>query len=281
MRVLIRYPTLMLLSVALLLGQLGCPHMPKPPSEEMRAQFGTIGIVSGRSNPKIQFHPEFAKGRLSGACIGAGMGTGVGALYGLSLIASDGCCIGEGCAVVAIVAAAIGGVIGGVTGSIKGAVDAVPKKEAQKIEVAAKKAFDGISIQKTLAASVLKDSLELPHYVFVLLEEDPTISTIFNFSPLKEKGIDTVLELNVKTGGFKEGKGKNPVIAFFTKVHTRLIRTMDGKQIYSREFEYESSKHNSADWLDSEGRLLREEIDNCFRELPRQIVEEIFGKKSF
>jgi hypothetical protein len=62
------------------------------------------------------------------------------------------------------------------------------------------------------------------------------------------------------------------------KVHTRLIRTKDGKEIYSREFEYKSSKHSSPDWLDADARLLRDEIDNCSKELPKQIVEELFGK---
>jgi hypothetical protein len=272
---------IMLLSIVIFLGQSGCAHMPKPPSEEMRAHFGKIGIVSASSNPKIQFHPEFAKGRLSGAGIGFSAGLGSGILYG-GLVGAAASAPSGGWVAPYVVAggAAIGGVIGGVYGGIKGAVNAVPKGEAQKIEAAVKNAFDGIIIQKTMAAGVFKNSLELPNYVFVSLEEDDsTISTISNFRPLKEKGIDTVLELNVKAGGFKEGRGENPLIAFFMKVHTRLIRTMDGKEIYSREFEYESSKHDSADWFDTDARLLRDEIDHCFKELPRRIVEELFGKK--
>lgn len=278
-----RYPIIILLSIALLLGLWGCAHMPKPPSEEMKAQFGTIGIVSAASNPKIRFHPEFAKGRLSGACKGAGMGTVAGAFCGLSLMGHGGSCSGQGCAVIVIIAAAsaaIGGVVGGVAGGIKGAVDAVPKKEAERIEDTVKNAFDGTDIQKTMALSVFKNSLELPDYAFVLLEEeDFIISTPLDFGFLNERGIHTVLELNVKGGGFKEGRGKNPLIALFMKVHTRLIRTKDGREIYSREFEYKSSKHSSADWFDTDARLLRDEIDNCFKELPKQIVEELFGKR--
>jgi hypothetical protein len=275
---------LFLLSIALLLGQWSCAHMPKPPSEEMRAQFGTIGIVSAASNPKIQFHPEFAKGRLSGVGKGASMGTGAGALYGLSLMARGGSCGGQACAAVAIIAAAsaaIGAVVGGVAGGIEGAVNAVPKTEANKIEATTKNAFDGIGIQETMAASVFKNSLELPDHTFILLGKDNfMISTQNVLSLLAEKGINTVLELNVKEGGFKGGKGKNPSVALFMKVHARLIRTTDGREIYSREFEYKSSTHPSADWLDADGRLLEEEIDHCFKEFPRQIVEELFGKQS-
>jgi hypothetical protein len=113
-----------------------------------------------------------------------------------------------------------------------------------------------------------------------LKEEDLIISTPYDFSFLREKGINTVLELNVKGGGFKEGKGKNPLIALYMTVHIKLIRTMDGKEIYSREFEYKSSKHNAADWFDTDACLLRDEIENCFKELPKQIVEELFGKRS-
>jgi hypothetical protein len=64
------------------------------------------------------------------------------------------------------------------------------------------------------------------------------------------------------------------------KVHTRLIQTTDGKEIYSREFEYKSSKHSPTEWFGTDTRLLREEINNCFKELPKEIVEELFGKKS-
>ncbi len=274
---------IILVSIALVIGQWSSAHVPKPPSEEMRAQFGTIGIVSVRSDPQIQFRPDFAKGRLSGAGKGAGIGTGAGALYGLSLIAHGGSCGGQACAAVAVVAAAaaaIGAVAGGVVGGIEGAVNAVPKGEAKKIEADTKNAFNGIGIQETIAASVFKNSLESPDYTFILLEKDDfMISTQYDFNLLREKGIHTVLELNVKEGGFKGGKGKNPLVALFMKVRTRLIRTTDGREIYSREFECKSSTHRSDEWLDRDARLLREEIDHCFDDLPRQIVEELFGKK--
>ena len=255
--------------------------MPKPPSEEMRAQFGTIGIVSAASNPKIQFHPEFAKGRLSGVGKGAGIGTGAGAIYGLSLIPPTGSCRGYSCGAVVILAAtsaAIGAVVGGIVGGITGAVNAVPKEEANRIEATAKNAFDGIIIQKKMATSIFNNTLEFADYTFILLDQDDFIVPAqYDFSFFREKGIHTILELNVKEGGFKEGRGENPLIAFFMKVHTRLIQTMDGKEIYSREFEYKSSIHPSSDWLDANARLLQDEIDHCFKEFPKQIVEELFG----
>jgi hypothetical protein len=129
-----------------------------------------------------------------------------------------------------------------------------------------------------MAASVFENSLELPNYVFVLLdEEDLIISPSYDFRLLNERGIHTVLELNTRSGGFKEGRGENPLVALFMKVQIRLIRTKDGREIYSREFEYKSSKYSSADWFDMDARLFREEIDNCFEELARQIVEDVFG----
>jgi len=282
MRVSMHYLIVIVLSIALLLGQWGCAHMPKPPSEEMRAQFGTIGIVSASSNPKIQFHPEFAKGRLSGAGIGFSAGLGGGILYG-GLVGAAASTPTGGLLIPFLAGggAAIGGVIGGAYGGIKGAVNAVPKGESRRIEATVKNAFDEIGIQKTVATSVFKNSLELPDYTFILLgQDDSIISPQYDFSFLREKGINTILELNVMGGGFKEGKGKNPLIALFMKVHTRLIRTTDGREIYSREFEYKSSIHNSAYWLDTDATLLRDEIGNCFKEVPRQIVEELFGRKS-
>jgi hypothetical protein len=134
MRVSIRYSILFLLAIALLLGQWSCAHVPKPPSEEIRAQFGTIGIVSAYSDPKIQFHPEFAKGRLSGAGMGFSTGLGVGILYGAVSGAAASTPSGGFLAPFLVAGgAAIGGVIGGVCGGIAGAVNAVPKAEARKI----------------------------------------------------------------------------------------------------------------------------------------------------
>jgi len=273
---------IILLSIALLPGVWSCAHSPKPVSEEMRAQFGTIGIVSGSSKPKIQFHPEFAKGRLSGAGIGFSVGLGGGILYG-GLVGAAASTPSGGLVAPFVVGggAAIGGVVGGVYGGIEGAVNAVPKGESRRIEATVKNAFDGIGIQKTVVTSVFKNSLELSDYTFILLQQDDfIISPQYDFKLLREKGINTILELNVKGGGFKEGKGKNPLIALFMKVNTRLIRTTDGSEIYSREFEYKSSIHHSAYWLDTDAPLLRDEIDNCLKELPRQIVGELFGKRS-
>ncbi len=120
MRTLRFHSIIILLSFTPLLGLWGCAHVPKPPSEEMRGQFGAVGIVSEGSSPNIQFHPEFAKGRLAGAAMGAGIGTGAGALYGLSIIIGrGGSCGGQACAGVVVIAAAasaIGAVAGGVLG---------------------------------------------------------------------------------------------------------------------------------------------------------------------
>ena len=269
-----------LLSIATFSGLWSCAHTPKPVSEEMRSEFGRIGILSATSAPKVHFYPEFAKGRLSGAGIGFSAGLGTGMLYGA--VCGAAASTPSGGILIPFLAAggaAIGGAIGGVYGGIKGANYAVPKKEARRIEAAVQNAFDGKSIQRIMAAGVFKNSLELPDYTFVLLEEDLVISKPCDLSSPNKGGIDTVLELNVKGGGFKEGRGKNPVTTLFMKVHTRLIRTKDGREIYSREFEYKSPKHSSADWFDADARLLRDEIDNCFKELSGQIVEELFGKK--
>ncbi len=126
-----------LLSIVLLSSLWGCAHGPKPVSEEMRAQFGKIGIVCAPSDPKIEFYPEFAKGLFLGASKGASMGSTAGALYGLSRIPPTGPCHGDACWAIAILAATsatIGAVFGGVAGGITGAVNAVPKEEAQRIE---------------------------------------------------------------------------------------------------------------------------------------------------
>lgn len=85
MRISIRYPILIVLSIALLLGSWGCAHrlQIKPPSlpEEIRENLGTIGIAPAYFHPETNYVKPARKGEAAttGAVAGAG-----GAVYGIA-----------------------------------------------------------------------------------------------------------------------------------------------------------------------------------------------------
>lgn len=131
MKATMHYLMMILFFVSLVIGQIGCAHMPQHPSEEMTA----------RSAKEPEFNLPAPKGEdlriVKGATKGLAVGTGMGALIGGAL----GALVGLGLAAetwgIGIVAlpylaaggAAIGGAIGGVSGGIAGGVKSTPSPE--------------------------------------------------------------------------------------------------------------------------------------------------------
>lgn len=278
-----RYSIIFLLSITLLIGQSGCAltkyyTLPPIPPEEARDQFVTIGIVPARFIPESNFN-TFAKGRLSGTGKGAAGGAAAGALGGAGMALGLGAA-GLGPAGVLLLPffAAGGAVIGGVTGGVAGTVKAVPEAKAEEIETAINNALAELRIQETMTEHIVKSGKEITTFHFNLLEGQGPAShkEKINYSFLKEKGIDTVFEVSVKSIGFEGGKGEDPLIALFMTVSTRLIRVKDGTEIYSGAFEYKSKARKFTTWADDSARLLREEFERCYKDLATRIVEEPF-----
>jgi hypothetical protein len=179
--------------------------------------------------------------------------------------------------------AAAGAVIGAVVGGALGTTAAVPKDEAEKIEATIRNHIVEHKIQETFAENVLKTCLILTSYRFDFLAGQGSTSSDqkLDYIQLKGKGFDTALEISAKKVGFEGGEGKNPSIAFFMIVHTRLVRTSDGKEIHSREFHYKSEEHKFDDWANDNARIFREEFYRCYEDLSKRIAEELFLLSDF
>jgi len=130
-----RYLIMILLSISLIIGHLGCAHTSQHPSEEMTA----------RSTEELKFNPRAPKGQglhiAKGTTKGLAVGTGIGALIGGALGALVGLGLAAETGGIGIVAlpylaaggAAIGGAIGGVSGGIAGGVNSTPTPERDGI----------------------------------------------------------------------------------------------------------------------------------------------------
>jgi hypothetical protein len=97
-----------------------------------------------------------------------------------------------------------------------------------------------------------------------------------NYGYLKEKGIDTVIELSVLSIGFEGKGGKDPLLSLLVDVRTRVLSVSDGAVLYQNKLEYRSAKRKFTEWISDKGKLFSEELDRGYGTLSEKIVEELF-----
>ncbi len=229
-----------------------------PPEDKCNARFGTIGVVPALFLPEAEVDtPEGWKE------------AGRGAQEAVGSVPPTGCIF------VDLPACTIAGCVGWFDGSAQARKQAVPDDEVEEMRAVITNAIAEHNIQERISAYVSKTGLELTDCGFDLLKgEGPTSpDEELNYSFLKRDGIDSVLEVSVRSVGFKSGIGRNPNIFFFITVHYRFVRTGDEKEIFSKNFTWSSPKFlKLADYVDNDSRLLQEEIDRSCEEISERIA---------
>ena len=271
-----RLPTAILISIFLIIGQLGCAHSPqhKPPSlsEEARAELGTIGLVSAHFVPEFIFPIPVERGKaaLAGAAMG-GLGTAGGIVLGLGpavvILAFP-----PAAAIAAGVVGA-GAVIGGVAGAVVG--------ESSKTIVEAETSLNSATpeIQGAFGEELLSRVRDRTEYSLILIErEGPTsLDEKVTYGSLSSQGIDTVLEVTVRRFGLSGEKGFNPTLCFFLTLETRVVRTKDGTEIYNHVSSYMSKSHHKLrKWAAGDAQCFKDEVKRCLQILGTEIVEALF-----
>ena len=253
----------------LLLGQVGCasqPYMlPLPPSEQVRAQFGIVGVVVPRFVPTTAFQTP-AKGWAAGA--GRGMSFGMAA----GVAAASGTYLGSGILLLPIFGL-VGGIVGGAT-----APSAATVEEA---EATLKTAITDVSEGKVQEA--LQDRLVTVSQnntrgrVVPLPAQEPFASDApVGYRALASEGIDTVLEVSVRQLGLAGAWTPNPLLAVVLTVRTRLMRVADGTDLYVSTVEYQSPPRTFIEWAASNAQPFRDELERAYAILAEKIVEEVF-----
>lgn len=274
MRVETRHAIFILASLLLLIGQLGCASgsrlLPPPPSAQVRATLGTIGVVSARLAPETTVEsPTSGKG--SGAAKGAAAG-----FFGTAAS------LGElwGFAVFPPAALVLGGVVltGGVVGGVYGAVAAEDAAKVQEAETALKSVLVAEKVQEAMRERVFRVAREQTRYRFVVLERpSPTsLDEEASYRSLASEGTDTILELSVPIVGLGGGSGINPPLAVVMAVRTRLARVGDVAAIYETTFEYKASARKFTEWAVNNAQPFRDGLDHAYQSLAEKIVEELF-----
>ncbi|HSB05388.1 MAG TPA: hypothetical protein VLK23_09345 [Thermodesulfobacteriota bacterium] len=269
MKVILPFLLILLFSCA------AAPTIPSPsPVEQLRANLGTIGVVSGRFQPDVGFHKPMGKG--AAALHGAGAGAGFVAQAGAG-------CSGIGCAgVLALIP--VGAAVGGIIGAVKG----IPSSKIKESQDGLNSYLSTVDFQETMRERFLSVVKGQTQNAFVLIEgEGPNaLDEEVTYGSLSDKGIDTVLEISVRKCDLRaakylpEGgtdKRINPHLRLLMAVGTRLIRIEDGKVLWCHIFisEYESNLLKFSEWSVNNAQPFREELDRAFQYLATEIVKAL------
>lgn len=286
-----RRPVLVGLCITMFLGSLGCAarrasDLPSPLSEEVRARLGTIGVVSARFDPEVDYRtPE--RGGKAGAAVGAGKGL----LLGAVAVASCYAYVVPTCLLGLFTPYLIYGA------AVEQAKKGVSAAEIEQAELAFKLALAELKTQESVRDRFLQLVQNKTRQPVVLFpNEGPVhVSEETSYPHLASRGIDTILEiavLNVRLasdGSIQSvGRGRmidywniNPPLVLAMTARARVIRAIDRKELYVYKTEYQGGRGTFPEWAYDNARLFREELDRASHSLARQIAAQIFDVSAY
>jgi len=266
----------------LLLVHAGCAHKPPSPAGEASDRAGSAGIVYAKFLPEVELDLP-AKGRIDGAVRGAGRGFLAWAELPLRA-GAEGLrgCSGEACGYMAIgvlALTAVTGAVGAVVGGVQGAMQAIPEREARRIEYATGYLAD-LKIQEAMWSRTLDAMMDTTgDRVLPIPEGGPTASDcVVDYGGFANPGIDSIVEVAVMSVGFKGEKwGRNPPLSVFLQVRVRQYRARDGSLEIQREkeFRYQSVERFFPEWMAERAARVEEEFQRGYGLLAREIADWI------
>ena len=295
------------LGVWFLSAQWGCATQPYTLPAEVRESLGTIGVVSARYTPAVEFELP-AKGWLGGAGRGAVGGTkafvvlvpSAAVIAGLSvglMVLPPTAPYGVGGALYAT-AELVKGAGYMIAGPFYGATAAEASAKVEESETQLKAALVSMRIQETMRDHVVQAAGVANVNLTVVDGQGPeNASDLLTYLPLQESQIDSVLELRVNrvwlsvTESFfksihidiKNPKPKpsqdlriNPSLSLGMELRSRLIRTTDKVVLYDNTWKREGGSHVFAEWAANDAQLFSKEFERAYHELAHQLVTGMF-----
>jgi hypothetical protein len=272
---LLRPSVVWLSTIFFLVLQISCAHKGTvPPAEKVREKLGKIGVVSAHFEPEYSLQKRVSK-RSREASRKAKQYTQE--WYRKDFMFGDNpvtLCLG-------VVIWLIMFPIAACTGCIVGAVKAQPDQELDaETEAALREAFEQVNIQEVVRDCIWLTAIEKTNYTFFNLDERGPSSPDeeVDYSHVADKGIDTVLEISVLDVGLV-GSGKTyPNLVFFMSLQTRLIRAVDGEEVYTTIVPYYGEMHTYSLWAADNAKLFRAALSTGSEKLSGEVVELLFIK---
>jgi hypothetical protein len=267
--------TFVSICLSLFLIQAGCAtaSITPAPADEVQSGFGTIGVVNGRSTPKVRFEgPEPMEGagdaaaRMAGRVLG-GLWLACGQLALATAPTVIGpAIIGVGC-VAATPFAAIGGAAGGGLTSSAAKANRHARKarraEARALRSVIDPALEAVASENPLHARLLERLPARTQSTVISVTETGRL----RYKDLSSQGIDTVLKATV----LRLDVAFDNTFVLTAKV--RLIRLADREELYADTHTF---KIAASRWTADEGKAVRAALMNGYQALADKIVDELF-----
>jgi hypothetical protein len=279
-----RLPAIILISIFLIMGQLGCAHTPKveppPPTlaEEAKAELGTIGVVPASFLPAFTNEKPMTKEKAAATSARAGaLGCLQVGASALQTTIPDMITFSVGLAAIALTP--VGAAVGGIVGLVRGVNEAAINDAESVLNLA----LNDVDIQRSLRDRLLSIAQEKTPYLFVPLDDQGPSSPEEEVSYRSRipAEVDTILEPSILQFGlssFSDGPGINPPLSLFVMTRVRVVRVCDDKLLYAHTFHYESKeKRKFTKWAENEGQPLKDGLQRYFDSLPGEIVTTVFG----
>ncbi len=234
-----------------------CGTEPEPPlAPELSAGLGTIGVTAAGAPPLLRVIPLPA-GLLDGAANGAGAAV-AGAINGCLEIDPTYLC-----ALAALVATpwlAVGGAFYGLAAvktedDVREATRTIDEILAGELvrTVLADRVADRVG-ERVAAAARAEDIGSAP-------------------APAAGRGFETILEIRVLKVRLGKRPAVNPSLPLRIEAQARLLRALDGKELYRRSFGYRGRKTlEYGGWAANGGEALRAELEAGYGHLAKRIA---------
>jgi hypothetical protein len=250
---------------------------PLPPSEELRANLGIIGVAATSRSPR--FYGQLPKGKWAGAGHGAlnGLESGVVALDAGSHAAND-----PWSEAFVMSAAAAVSVIGAPVGAIGGAFKGVPERQRLAARAALTNAMAELNVRETFCDRLTELARENTRHVFVPVHAvEPGGPESDNRGSLTNDGVKTVLEVGIEGLLLTGKKAVNPPLKLALSANARLVSAADELELYSCTLAHtNAAARKFTEWAADDARLFREEFDRACRVLAGRMVDKLFVEPS-
>ena len=279
--------------------QWGCATQPPGLPAELRAQLGTIGIVSAQYTPQPEFEGPgtgFLE-RTSGAWEGLKSGVQKGGAEGIEFVFEHelfphGCppspiglivlplCLLMGLVLGVTLGATVGTIAGGLGGMTMGMVDPMDS-DPMKNEAVLRQTLDAylqkLGMQERIRKEVVAAARQnTSHQVRELDKEGPTQrGSEVSYQKLKEQNLDSILEVAVVSLGLKSTSAFDPDFSVFMVVKADLRRVEDDALLYRTTLTHTSQSLPYEEWAGNNVYAFQRALNEGYRSLAEQVVAKL------
>lgn len=250
------------------------------PSEQDRARFGRVGVVTTGVQTKAVQAPVRGKGQAASEAFAEGAAaTAAGGLIDVIPACLAGGPIGASVCAAAMGAMAVVGAAVGAGAAVAGAAGAEPRATAEQAVAAIDDVLAKVQLQELLRTQVFAyASQQLPQAPVEITDAvvagQGAPRGLEQFAAL---GTDSVLEIGQVQLRLVGSAVGSPELAIYLAVNVRLLRVADNTVLAEQGFGgFVSTPRKPGEWAANGGMPFRRALESAIRTLAEWIIDELF-----